>query len=121
MLASLPAARPTMEGLEPVVFSALGVEVVRHGLAAGAWGGVVERDRMVDVSGPRGAIASGKRTRQTADPDPPLDGCRRLVIRGLRIRHARLGNQSQRGGFGQGADLLGVDDSVALEVAGLLA
>jgi hypothetical protein len=105
---------------QPVIFSAVARQIPWHRQAAGGGIGMVERDGVVDITDPRGPIASREPARDVAAPDPAFQRGRGLIAQRLGRTDRRALDEPQRGGLGELAHLGGVDHAVALEVAGLI-
>lgn len=95
-------------------------QVLRDGPPASRRVLVVERNGVVEVADDGRSAAPGEATREIAAPDGPFQGRGWLVAQRLdRTRH-RIGDEYGCRGR-QSAHLRGVDDAVALQVAGLTA
>lgn len=78
---------------------------------------MVERNGVVDIADHRRAGASGKAAGQITAAHEPFQPRRRLIAQGLDRTGHRVGHQHRRGGR-QPAHLLGIDDPIALQIAG---
>src|ERR1700727_2429234 len=103
-----------------MVLAAKAFEMASHRQPAGRRVLVVERYGVIDVGTGRRAAAAWKSARQIAAPDGTLERGRGLIMQRCRGAALRIG-QPERCCRGQLADLLGIDDPVALQITGQVA
>ena len=100
------------------MLTAKAFEILRYGQPAGRRILVVERNGVVDVADNGRPATPGKPAGEIPAPDGPFQCRRRLVAQRVGRTRQRIGNEQGRGS-GQLTHLLGIDDAVPLQIAGL--